>query len=136
MKTSRRRVLDFIFYALAGLAVVAFALIYAVHAARSGETGRLPLRWIGVAGATAVTFGYPVRWGRAHWRVGLFWLVLTGLLLVHLATYAVILLNVRDWPLILFAVVTPFEWLLICPALDWGVEKAQGSKRSSSARQH
>ncbi len=103
--------------------VVLAIVLYAEH----GPVSWMPsVRWWGLGGATAVTFGYPVRWYRRMWKVREFWLVFAGLLLAHLIAYVVVLRAVDRWPLLLFALITPGEWMLICPLLERAGRRAHG----------
>jgi hypothetical protein len=77
-----------------------------------------PLRWWGFAAATALTFGYPLRWYRHLARHAQFWIAFLAMLVVHSAAYVLLLLRATEWPLILFALITPAEWFVICPILD------------------
>jgi len=111
-------VADLAVYAATGLAVAAFGVLYGIHAAQTGGSGELPLRWIGLAGATAVTFGYPLRWYWRYWPQGLFWVAYSALLVFHLAIYWWVLTEAHRFGLAWFAIVTPLELVVICPTLE------------------
>ena len=119
-KTSRsRRVFELLTYCVIGIAFATGAILYGVYTAEKGISPKLPIRWVGLFAATLLTFGYPIRWYRKHWRCGQFWAALLGLLTLHLLTYTLVLLRVDEWPLIAFAIITPVEWLFIYPILNW-----------------
>ena len=101
-RAERRGLLDLAIYVGVGLALAGFAVWYGVHSARTGASGQLPLRWIGLAGATAVTFWYPVRRYRRYWGHLSFWLKVVALLAVHLLGYTVLLLRIPEWRLLWF----------------------------------
>jgi hypothetical protein len=112
---------------------VAVALIVVVvvfyAAVRSGLPEVEFFRWLGLAGATAVAFGYPLRWFRRFWRRARFWGTWTGLLCLHLAAYIAVLLEVSHFGYLWFAIITPAEWGVICPILDRaGQHQARGAR--------
>ena len=97
-----------------GVSLVAAIIVYAEY----GPSKWMPsIRWWGFTGATAVTFGYPLYWYRKRVRQVRFWLVFSALLVVHSAAYIVVLRSVEEWPLMLFALITPGEWVVIYPVL-------------------
>lgn len=101
--------------AVVGVSLVAAIILYAEY----GPSKWMPsIRWWGLIGATAVTFGYPLYWYRRRARQVRFWLVFSALVAVHSAAYILVLRSVEEWPLILFALITPGEWVAIYPLLD------------------
>jgi len=112
-RTPKTRLVDFVLYTLVGFAVVAFAAIYALHAARTGGNGELPLKWIGLAGETAVLFGYVGRAMRAYWRHARFWAGFVGFFAAHLVACVILLLNVERFPLFWFVPIAYLEWVAL-----------------------
>jgi len=120
MSGSKRpnKVRDFGLYLLIALGIAVFGVLYGVHAARTGGNGQLPLRWIGFAAQTALTFGYPVVGLRPLWRRRWLW-VTTGLLLVlHTLIFVAVLQRVHDWPLIYFVPIGYVEYIGILTVID------------------
>ncbi len=106
---ANRRIRDFVLYVAIAVAVVAFALLYAVRSAKSGSSGRLPLRWLGLGATTAVVFGYVLRPCKRYYHLVRFWVAFVGLFALHLGVYIVVLLHVEQWGLAWFAIITPVE---------------------------
>lgn len=85
------------------------------------------LRWPAMVTATAIVFGYPVRW---HWRSRRrprFWVAWTVLLVAHLVAYIEILGWDVNFGVFWFAILTPFEWAAINPVLDAVVKMRRAS---------
>lgn len=116
---TKSRLRDLVLYLLIGLGVAAFALIYASHAAKAGGTGELPLRWLGLAGETAVVFGYLLRTMRPYWGVGRFWAGFSGFLCVHLAACAALLLRMDHFGLLWFVFIGYGEWVVLAYLMDF-----------------
>ena len=102
-----------------GLAVVLGGILLAIYVPE-GNVSRL-FRWIGLAGATAVTFGYLLRWYSRCLNSAKFWGLWLCFLTLHLAAYVFYLRHAEQWPLILFALITPIEWSIFCRILDRAV---------------
>jgi hypothetical protein len=109
---TKRRLLDLAIYVSAGLAVVGFVFFWA----ESGHDD-LPTKWIGLAGSTALLFGYPIYWARRQHKTTRFWLSWLGFLFVHFAIAIVILRPIPRLPLILFIPTTMGELAVINPIL-------------------
>jgi len=107
------KVIDLIVYVAVGLAVVGFIIFWA----ESGHS-ELPTKWIGLAGSTALLFGYPVYWARTQQKTEKFWLYWLGFLVLHLAVAVLILRPLPHIPLILFVPTTMGELALINPILN------------------
>jgi len=132
------RLIDFLLYTIIALGVLAFGAIYAVHAVRTGEKGELPLKWIGLAGETAVVFGYCVRAMRSYWKRGRFWAGLLGFFAVHLAVCSALLLRVERLGLLWFVFIAYAEWLALAfflaflldgpQAVGWHHPRGRGAK--------
>ncbi|MEW5978844.1 MAG: hypothetical protein AB1898_23870 [Acidobacteriota bacterium] len=127
-----RRVADLAVEVLIGFAIVGLIFYHAEHA----PPGHRPdFRWIALAGTTAVTFGYPIKWNRKYWRRKLFWLTMAALLTVHLAAYIAVLLRVEHFGYLWFAIITPFEWTVISPALEMAGRDARPKWLFNSSRE-
>jgi hypothetical protein len=111
--------------------VVALAVVVVVFyaAVRSGLPEGMFFRWLGLAGATALAFGYPLRWSRRLWHRPRFWGAWVGLLFLHLAAYIAVLLSVSHFGFLWFAIITPAEWGVICPILDRAGRSGPGGPR-------
>ncbi len=119
-----KRLLDLLGYTVIGVCLVGAAIFYAsTHRSDPAPDAR----WLGLAGMTALTFGYPLKWYRSYWRKRLFWCTLVLLLFIHLAAYIEVLRSVDHFGLLWFAIVTPAEWSVMGPVLEWAGKKA--SKR-------
>ncbi len=114
----RNKLRDFSFYLLIAFGVVGFAVVYAINSARTGGNGQLPLRWIGLVGQTALTFGYPVAELRPLWRRRGFWAALGVMLAAHAVIFIGVLRHVRQWPLIYFVPVSFVEYAAILTVID------------------
>ena len=96
-----------------GLAIVAGIFIFAVY-----FPGRdFPLKWLGLAAATALIFGYSLYWTRTIPKPARFWFYWTGFLVLHLALFVPLLLAVHRWPLVWFVFSTLAEFQFIYPFL-------------------
>ncbi len=117
-RSAKSRLVDFALYVIIGMAVVAFAAVYAIYAVRVGGKGELPLKWIGLVGETAVLFGYGVRAMRPYWRNGRFWAGFLGFLTAHSVVYTLVLLRVEQFPLLWFVFIGYLEWVALAYVLD------------------
>jgi len=114
----RNKLRDFCFYLFIAFGVVGLVVAYGIHSARTGGTGQLPLRWIGLIGQTALTFGYPVAGLRPLWRRPWLWMAIGVMLAVHTAIFVAVLQHVRQWPLIYFVPISYIEYLGILAVID------------------
>ncbi len=115
MRASNKQIRDQLLYLVIALGFVAATVAYALYVP---PQSRPDVRWIGLTGATVVTFGYPLRWYRRSLAQLKFWVLFCTFLGIHLLAYVLVLSSVGQWPLILFALITPAEWLVICPVLQ------------------
>jgi hypothetical protein len=101
------RVRDFAIYISIGLGLVGFGMWYA----ESGGKGpsESALKWIGLAVNTPILFGYAASEYRGDWRQARFWVVILGLVAVHLGIFSIILTHVRHWGWLGFIVLFPIE---------------------------
>jgi uncharacterized membrane protein YfcA len=108
---------DRVSYVVIGLLVVLVCILivtYASQEAASDIFGVLPL-----LGATLVTFGFPIKWYWKQVRKTRFWLTLSVLLLMHLGGYLYALNGIGRLPGLLYALITPLEWGVMLPILDY-----------------
>lgn len=115
LRPSSHRLRDLLLEILIAIAIVVGAITYAAYVPPEKW---IDFRWVALAGTTAVTFGYPLRWYRRHLNRPLFWGAWVSMLSLHVAIYVVVLLRVSHFGYLWFAIITPAEWTLICPALD------------------
>ena len=106
---------DYALYILIGLAVAAGVMLYAAHAVAGEEVG---FRWVGLAISTIYTFGYPLKWYRSYRGHWLFRCALACLVVGHLAAYIFTLRRLEHFGFLWFVILTPIEWIVICPVLD------------------
>jgi hypothetical protein len=93
----RGRVRDYILYVLI---TVAFAGMVFMIQGRWGHEALI--RWGGLAGFTAVLFGYFVGDSRQHLRQHQFWVLTAILLVLHLTAFVILLSHVEEWKLMWF----------------------------------
>ena len=114
-----RRLLDWILYAATAIVLVVALLLWALHQAKTGGSTRLPLKWLGFAGLTGLVFGYAIKAG-LRTRSGLkFWVLLGGFFAVHAAVGVFTLLRVDTVPLLLYALLTVPEYMVLLYFLDY-----------------
>lgn len=76
--------------ALVALVIFAVAIVLSKGAKVSGD-------WIALAVYTAGLFWITIRQSRRYWRHSSFWLTITGLLIIHLLAFVVILRAYPQW---------------------------------------
>lgn len=112
---SPRRILEVVLEFVLAIAVVVAILAYA-------ERGPVPwmpsIRWWGLAGETAILFGYMLRASRPYRKFSRFWLGFITFLILHLVGCSIALLKVEQWPLMWFVFLGFGEWV----ALAWILE--------------
>lgn len=126
-----RRVLEVLVYVAVGLVCVVYAVYAALYVPAESQ---IDIKWVAFLAFTAVTFGYPVRWYRRHWRRPRFWRVLAMLFATHVLVYAGALWSAGKVPLIVFPSVMFAEWAIMYPILDRVVPsrpKADRPRRST-----
>ena len=89
---------------------------------------RVDIKWWGLAGATAVSFGYLVYCSKRFWRKAVLWLSVTTLLLVHLIVSIALLKRVDRVPLILFGFLPMVQIPIMLAAVVWIVQKSERSR--------
>jgi ABC-type Fe3+-siderophore transport system permease subunit len=114
-ETSASRVRDYVLYVLIGLALLASGMIYVTYFSEH----LVDPKWIGMSLSTLLTFGYPISWGRSSWPYWQFWSILGFLLGIHTVTYIFGLERVKQFPMLLFFLITVLEWNLISATVKW-----------------
>jgi len=102
--------------ALAFLVACGMVTALAVHF--TGTVPSFPLRWAALAGFTALTFWTAIKQYRRQWGQPALWLTVAGLLVFHLAVFAVVLLNYQEWRLVWFVPASLVEGWAIILILD------------------
>lgn len=111
----KRRALDFVLYVVIALGLIAVGFTYVTY----GPVGWMPaLRWWGLAGETAVVFGYTAKSLRPYWRIWRYWAGFVGLLAAHLVVLAVVLLRVDHFGLLWFVFIGYGEWVGLVYVFD------------------
>ncbi|HEV2134550.1 MAG TPA: hypothetical protein VGR47_09805 [Terracidiphilus sp.] len=100
----RSRVRDYVVYIL-----IAFAFLGMVFLIEGRWGHDAFIRWGGLAGFTAVLFGYFITDSRQYFRERRFWILTAVLLSVHLTVFAFVLTHVEEWKLMWFMVML-FEY--------------------------
>lgn len=110
----KERVRTFLVEIAIALMLVAIAILYATY----GPFRWLPHRkWITLAMLTSAVWGVAVWWYRERWREPILWVAMTGLFVLHIAGYSLLLVHVKEFPPLLSAISCPLEWLVILPIL-------------------
>lgn len=117
-RTARHRGWDLLAYVGIALALIAVIAIVAVHDADAGISRELPLKWLGFAGLTAITFGYGVRDGIRKKAGARFWTVLAAYFVLRAGIWILILTQVEVVPLLVFALLGGPEYMLLLNVLD------------------
>jgi hypothetical protein len=121
-RRAAKRLLEILTYILIAIALVSAILIHANY--HRGEKAP-DMRWVGLAGITLVTFGYPLKWYRRYWLRWPFWATFFCLLALHLTGYVALLRSVEHFGYLWFAIINPLEWIVIRPILEWAGETAE-----------
>jgi hypothetical protein len=100
-----RRVWDFVAYILIALAVAA-GLIWSASYNVSEDS---LVKWGGLTINTLAIFWWVIKQSRRLWRNRVFWWTMTGILVIHLATFSVVLINVEHWRMAWFFVICTLE---------------------------
>ncbi len=128
--TFTRVLIRFLIYV--GIAVVFLAVMagWVVLSARLG-VGMLPVRWIGLAINTPIVFWYPAHEHKQHWHRPSFWVTLTGLFILHVLAFTVLLRNYPEWRLLWFVPTDLIEmwgvYLMLYATVDHGRKHEQHS---------
>lgn len=122
-RTLQVRIRDISVEVTIALLFLAVVLYGAAHSPLDGET---VFRWFGLAGITAIAFGYPLRDFRKYWKRRRFWFAWTALLILHLAGYIGLLLTVKHFGTLWYVIITAAEWSVIFPLLEIAGRKTVG----------
>lgn len=110
---------DWLLYVAIAVLIVISVWMFAMHQARTGGSPNLPLKWLGFAGMTAIVFGYAIRAGRQSWRKQKFWALLGLFFAAHSGLGVFVLLRVPVVPLVLYAVLTGIEYVVLAAYLGF-----------------
>ena len=102
-----KRAGDLALYVAIGIAFVVSAFWAADH----DVAAKWPLvgRFVVLCANTAVIFGYSIRGNRRLWSNNRYWLLMAGLLAVHLVAFSAVLMNVEEWRLTWWIPIIPIE---------------------------
>ena len=118
-QTRSGRIKDWLLYVVIGVLIVSSVWMFAMHQARTGGSPNLPLKWLGFAGMTAIVFGYAIRACRRSWGKQKFWVLLGLFFAVHSGLGALVLTRVPTVPLVLYAVLTGIEYVVLAAYLGF-----------------
>src|SRR5208282_2705089 len=118
-RTRSGRIKDWLLYVAIAVLIVISVWMFAMHQARTGGSPNLPLKWLGFAGMTAIVFGNAIRACRRSWGNQKFWVFLVLFFAVHSVLGVLVLLRVPVVPLLLYAVLTGPEYLLLAAYLGY-----------------
>jgi Na+/melibiose symporter-like transporter len=113
------RIKDWLLYVVIAVLIVISVWMFAMHQARTGGSPNLPLKWLGFAGMTAIVFGYAIRACRRSWGKQKFWVLLGLFFAVHSGLGVFVLLRVPTVPLVLYAVLTGIEYVVLAAYLGF-----------------
>jgi hypothetical protein len=112
---------DLLLYIVIGLLVATAAIGYGVYCARRGEKPDFKNDWFVTIATAALAFGNTVK---SHWalrRLWSLWAVLFTLLVAHFAFLLSIFSRMVKVPLLLIAMITPLEIVVLCAVLDFAL---------------
>ena len=113
-RRKENRIMTLLIEILFGILVAVGAVLYAAH----GPFPWMPQRkWIVLAIVSSTVFGVPAWSYRRHWRHANFWILLGGLLFVHILAYSTILGRLKEFPPLVVPISIPLEWLIIFPIM-------------------
>lgn len=118
-QTRSGRIKDWLVYVAIAVLIVISVWMFAMHQAKTGGSPNLPLKWLGFAGMTAIVFGYAIRACRRSWGKQKFWVLLGLFFAVHSGLGALVLTRVPTVPLVLYAVLTGPEYVLLAAYLGF-----------------
>jgi hypothetical protein len=93
-------------------------VVVAVSAYR-GQYWLPPIRWVGLAAFTLLTFQAVIAQFRTSWRSWSFWLWILGLLVGHTVLYVLTLRAIPDWRAYGFGIVAIAETAFLLYFLCW-----------------
>jgi len=118
-QTSLERIKEWLLYMAFAVLIVISVWMFAMHQARTGGSPNLPLKWLGFAGMTAIVFGYAIRACRGSWGNQKFWVLLGLFFAVHSGLGVFVLLRVPTVALVLYAVLTGIEYVVLAACLGF-----------------
>jgi Na+/melibiose symporter-like transporter len=119
------RTKDWLLYVAIAVLIAISVWIFAIHQARTGGSPNLPLKWLGFAGMTAIIFGYAIRACRRSWGKQKFWVLLGLFFAVHSGLGVFVLLRVATVPLVLYAVLTGIEYVVLASYLGFFLDSPE-----------
>jgi hypothetical protein len=119
------KIKDGLLYMAIGVLIVISVWMFAIHQARTGGSPNLPLKWLGFAGMTAIVFGYVIRACRRSWGKQKFWVLLGLFFAVHSGLGVFVLLRVPTVPLVLYAVLTGIEYVVLASYLGFFLDSPE-----------
>jgi len=114
-----RRIYDWLAYAAIAVLIIGVVIAWALYQARTGGSTKLPLKWLGWIGMTAVIFTTAARAGRRTRPGRRFWDLLAIFFLIHTGVWLFILTKVSEVPLLLYALLGGPEYILLIYSLDF-----------------
>jgi hypothetical protein len=115
MPVTRKRILTLSAEVLFALAIVAAIILYA-------EVGHFPwmpsVRWWGLAVITGLLFWILASQYRPYWQRRSLWVMLAGLLVLHLCAWTVVLVKASKWGLVWFVPPAVIEGAAFVLVLD------------------
>jgi hypothetical protein len=124
-QTRSGRIKDWLLYVAIAVLIVISVWMFAMHQARTGGSPNLPLKWLGFAGMTAIVFGNAIRACRRSWWKQKFWVLLGLFFAVHSSLGALVLTRVPTVPLLLYAVLTGPEYILLAAYLGFFLDSPE-----------
>jgi len=118
-QTRSGRIKDYLLYVAIAILIVISVWMFEKHQVRTGGSPNLPLKWLLFAGMTAIVFGYGSRACRRLWGKQKLWVLLGLLFAAHFGLGVLVLMNVPTVPLVLYAVLTGIEYVVLAVYLDF-----------------
>jgi hypothetical protein len=118
MEQKRHRSRDFGLYVAIGTLVAVLAMGYGVYMAKAGKPLVFKNDWSVTIATAGLVFGYAIK---EHWpqrRMKKFWAAWVGLLVAHFAVLLPIFRRMEQVPLVLIAIISPIELLIVYRLLD------------------
>ena len=103
----RAQMRDIILYILISFALLGMVFVFEGHWGHDAF-----IKWGGLAGFTAALFGQFISDSRPYIKLKQFWLMTSILLIAHLMAFVTLLMHVREWRLMWFAVMI-FEYPIL-----------------------
>jgi len=118
-----RRIRDLVLYILIACVIVIAVIASTYWAPLQKVSDQSFVKWGGLSGNTMCLFWWAIKQYRRFWRKRVFWWTMVGLLLVHVAIFWVILINVQQWRMAWFLVICTLEVIPIFAVLDWTMRR-------------